>query len=174
MDLKRQSTSRMARAIRYLNAGNISRAAKIHDRIVSEDPEFFEIKILQAIICNSCGMHLEAMTALQDCLRTRPEFETDGFNNLFGKSYLDLASDLESTVLKLIEDHRLKNQVDGEDPAVPFVAIYHLALVFHIQGKFDEARKFYHQCLSDSVGMAEYVGTIINLIAALEEQIGNE
>lgn len=174
MDLKRQSALRMTRAIRYLNAGNISRATTIHDKIVLEDPEFFEIKILQAIICNSCGMYPEAMTALQDCLRTRPEFETNGFSNLFGKSYLDLANDLESTVLKLIEDHRQKNPVYGEDPALPLVATYHLALVFHIQGKFDEARKLYHQCLSDSVGMGEYVGTIINLVAALEEQMGNE
>ena len=108
-----------------------------------------------------------AAAEIMKCLLTRPEFETSGFNNKFGKTYLDLAKDLEIASLSLIELYQSKNSLDISEYQFP------LALACHIQGRFNEARDIYLLCLTDCVTMYPHVALIMNLLASLEEQVGN-
>ena len=97
-------------AVLKLDSGDVSSAAKICDHIVSSNPHYLNAKILKAVIDFSSGRFGDAMEEIQNCLRTRPEYETGQFNNKFGKTYLDLAKDLEIATSNLIKDHMRQNQ----------------------------------------------------------------
>ncbi len=174
MHLAQFLDAKVSKAIRKLNSGDISSAAKIYDEIASRDADNFEAKILGAMIGLLADKLEIAVILLESALRTKPKFETSGFKNKFGKSYKDLANYLENATLKLIEIQMKKNQNDEQAVKIPLIYTFYLGLALHIQKRFKEARELYLKCLSHSDEMKSWAGQIINLLACLEEQLGSE
>lgn len=174
MDPTRQLDAKVSRAIKFINVGNFEKARRIHEEIKTENVDYYEGVLLGAMILLASQRFSEAALSLQYCFRTRPEFETNEFKNCFDKSYPELAHYMETATLQTLEEIKQNENGAAEFPASVPIYKVHLGLAYHIQGRFDEARESYLECLANCQETKYWVAYVINLLAVLEEQVGDE
>ena len=174
MDPTRQLDAKVSRAIKFINVGNFEKARRIHEEIKTENVDYYEGVLLGAMILLASQRFSEAALSLQYCFRTRPEFETNEFKNCFDKSYPELAHYMETATLQTLEEIKQNENGAAEFPASVPIYKVHLGLAYHIQGRFDEARESYLECLANCQETKYWVAYVINLLGVLEEQVGDE
>jgi tetratricopeptide (TPR) repeat protein len=117
------------------------------------------------------GEYGSAISCILRVLITLPKYETAGFENKFNKTYFDLAKGLETACLSIV--NITSSKANNLKPTLSFMLLKSLAISYHIQKRFDEAKGLYLQCLNNCDEPHYDSGQFLNLLASLEEQVGN-
>ncbi len=172
MALVKEFDSQLQKAVILLGQGKVRQAKNITKKISSYGgSQYLDANLLEIIINMHTGEWGPAIVCIWNVLKTRPEYETAGFKNKFNKTYFDLAKDLETACFSVAGI--TSSKVNNLQPPLTFRLLISLAISYHIQKRFDEAKDLYLQCLNNRDEWHYDAGPLLNFLASLEEQVGN-